>query len=77
MELQQLERIGRHVRSLEEAYEREQQERTHLEKKYARLKRRFLRLERSHAKLLLETQAVRSPAQRRGRSLRRFVSPNA
>lgn len=63
MELEQLERIERHVRSLETAYERERQQRDHLEKKYARLKRRFIRLERSHAKLLLETQAVGCQAQ--------------
>lgn len=64
MEVQQLEHVGRHMRALRAAYEREQQERSLLEKKYARLKRRFLRLERAHAKLLVETQAVRSPAQR-------------
>lgn len=56
MELEQLESVEAHIRSLEAAYERERDKCAQVEKKYARLKRRFARLERSHHKLLEESQ---------------------
>lgn len=51
--------LAQRVHVLEDAYQEERYQRDLLEKKYARLKRRYIRLERAHAKMLLDSHAVR------------------
>lgn len=51
--------LTQRIHVLEEAYQEERHQRDLLEKKYARLKRRYIRLERVHAKMILESHAVR------------------
>ena len=54
----------RRLHAIEDAFQRERQQRDLLEKKYARLKRRYVRLERSHSRLLMESTGVRQSSKR-------------